>query len=254
MNARKFSVFLIAVVFAVVVSGCRHQMPVAKSDPVKIQPPAPSPVASLTASPENVDRGQPVQLSWNTRNATSVTIDGMGAVSASGSRTITPQNSTTYHLAAKGEGGNAEANARITVNSPTTTATTTGPTNEQLFAQNVKDVFFGYDQYDIRSDDQPAVHADANFLVQHPKLEVLIQGHCDERGSDEYNIGLGENRAEQVKEALVKQGVSADRIKVISYGKEKPFCTTAETETCWQQNRRAHFALAGSRDQVANSR
>lgn len=252
MNARKFSVFLIAAVFVVVVSGCRHQTPVAKNNPVNTQPPAPSPVASLTASPENVDRGHPVQLSWSTQNATSVTIDGIGTVSASGSRTITPQNSTTYHLMAKGEGGNAEANARVTVNSPTTTTTTTRPTDEQLFAQNVKDVFFGYDQYDIRPDDQPSVNADANFLVQHPKLAVLIQGHCDERGSDEYNMGLGENRAEQVKAALVKQGVSADRIKVISYGKEKPFCTTSETEACWQQNRRAHFALAGS--QVANSR
>src|ERR1700730_7773779 len=164
MHARKSSVFLIAIVFAVVVSGCRHQTPVAKNNPVQTQPPAPSPVAHLTASPENVDRGHPVQLSWNTQNATSVTIDGIGTVSAAGSRTITPQNSTTYHLLARGDGGNAEASARITVNSPTTTTTTTGPTEEQLFAQKVKDVFFGYDQYDIRSDDQAAVSSDAYFL------------------------------------------------------------------------------------------
>jgi peptidoglycan-associated lipoprotein len=254
MNASKFSVFVIAIVLAVAVSGCRHQTPVAKNNPVNTQPPAPSPTASLTATPESVDRGRPVQLSWNTQNATSVTIDGIGTVSASGSRTITPQNSTTYHLLAKGDGGNAEANARVTVNAPTTTTTTTGPTDEQLFAQNVKDVFFAYDQYDIRSSDQPAVNADVSFLAQHPKVSVLIQGHCDERGSDEYNMGLGENRANQVKESLVKQGVSADRIKIISYGKEKPFCTSSETEDCWQQNRRAHFAFAGTSDQVANGR
>jgi peptidoglycan-associated lipoprotein len=253
MNARKFSVLLIAIAFAVVVSGCRHQTPAAKNSPVNTQPPAPSPVANLTASPENVDRGHPVQLSWNTQNATSVTIDGIGTVSASGSRTITPQNSTTYHLLAKGDGGNAEANARVTVNAPTTTTTTTGPTDEQLFAQNVKDVFFAYDKYDIRPDDQQAVNADASFLAQHPKITVLIQGHCDERGSDEYNMGLGENRANQVKESLVNHGVSADRIKIISYGKEKPFCTTSETEDCWQQNRRAHLAFAGASDQVASS-
>ncbi len=253
MNARKFSVLLTAVVFAGIVSGCRHQTPVAKNNPANTQPPAPSPVASFKASPENVDRGHPVQLTWNTQNATSVTIDGIGTVSASGSRTITPENSTTYHLLAKGEGGSAEASARITVNTPTTTTTTAGPTDEQLFAQNVKDVFFAYDQYDIRSTDEQAVNADANFLAQHPKMAVLIQGHCDERGSDEYNMGLGENRAGQVKAALVKQGVSADRIKVISYGKEKPFCTASETEDCWQQNRRAHFALAGASDQVASS-
>jgi peptidoglycan-associated lipoprotein len=254
MNARKLSVLLIAIVFAVVVSGCRHQTPAAKNTPVNTQPPAPSPVANLTASPENIERGHSVQLSWATQNATSVTIDGIGTVSASGSRTITPQNSTTYHLMAKGDGGNAEANARVTVNAPTTTTTTSGLTDEQLFAQNVKDVFFAYDKYDIRSDDQQAVNADANFLAQHPQITVLIQGHCDERGSEEYNMGLGENRANQVKESLVSHGVSAERIKIISYGKEKPFCITSETEDCWQQNRRAHFALAGSSDQVANSR
>jgi peptidoglycan-associated lipoprotein len=252
MNTRRLSAVFIAIILAVVVSGCRHQQPVAKTNPVNTQPPAPSPVASLTANPANVDRGQPVQLSWNTQNATSVTIEGIGQVSASGSRTIAPQSSTTYHLMAKGEGGDAEANARVTVNVPTTTTTTKGPSDEELFAQNVKDVFFAYDKYDIRPDDQPAVSADARFLAQHPKIAVLIQGHCDERGSDEYNMGLGENRAEEVKAALVKQGVSADRIKLISYGKEKPFCTRSETEDCWQENRRAHFAFAGSSEQTAN--
>jgi peptidoglycan-associated lipoprotein len=122
-----------------------------------------------------------------------------------------------------------------------------------LFVQNVKDVFFAYDKYDIRPDEQQAVNADASFLAQHPKITVLIQGHCDERGSDEYNMGLGENRANQVKESLVNHGVSADHIKIISYGKEKPFCTASETEDCWQQNRRAHFAFAGASDQVASS-
>jgi peptidoglycan-associated lipoprotein len=253
MKMRKLSVVFVAIVLAVVVSGCRHQTPVAKNNPVNTQPPAPSPLASLTASPTSVDRGQPVQLSWNTQNATSITIEGIGSVSASGSRTITPQSSTTYHLLAKGDGGDAEANARVTVSVPTTTTTTTqGPSDEQLFAQNVKDVFFSYDKYDIRTEDQQVVNADASFLAQHPKIAVLIQGHCDERGSDEYNMGLGENRAEEVKSSLVKQGVSADRIKIISYGKEKPFCTRSETEDCWQENRRAHFAFAGSNEQVAN--
>lgn len=245
MNARSFSVVVGAMVLALVLSGCSTKKPVANKVPVNTQPPASSPVASLTANPPNVDRGQAVQLSWNTQNASSVTIDGLGTVSASGSRTITPQSSTTYHLLAKGDGGSAEANARVTVNTPNTTTTTTrGPSDEELFAQNVKDVFFAYDQYNLRPDDQSAVSADANFLLQHPKITILIEGHCDERGSEEYNMGLGENRAESAKSALVQHGVSADRIKLISYGKEKPFCTRSETEDCWQENRRAHFAFA----------
>ena len=251
MNVRKFSVIFAAIVFALVVSGCRRQQPVAKTNPANVQPPAPSPVASLTAQPENVDRGQPVHLTWNTQNANSVTIEGIGTVSASGSRSILPQRSTTYHLVARGDGGNADASARVTVNEPATTTTTKGPSDEELFAQNVKDVFFAYDKYDIRPTDEPSVNADASFLAQHPKISVLISGHCDERGSDEYNMGLGENRAEEVKSALVQHGVNANRIKIISYGKEKPFCTTSETEDCWQENRRAHFAFAGSSEQTA---
>ncbi len=252
MNARKFSVVFGAMILALVLCGCSTKKPVANKGPVNTQPPAPSPVATLTANPPDVDRGKPVQLSWNTQNASSVTIDGIGTVSASGSRTITPQSSTTYHLLAKGDGGSAEANARVTVNLPTTTITSNGPTDEELFAQNVKDVFFAYDKYDLRSDDQSAVSADANFLLQHPKITILIEGHCDERGSEEYNMGLGENRAESVKSALVQHGVSADRIKLISFGKEKPFCTRSETEDCWQENRRAHFAFAGSSQMVSS--
>jgi peptidoglycan-associated lipoprotein len=166
----------------------------------------------------------------------------VGEVAAAGSRRIIPTDSTTYHLVARGDGGMAEANARVTVNSPAPAVS--GLTEEQLFERNIKDVFFGYDKYDIRPDEQSIVSADAQFLAQHPEMKVVIEGHCDERGSDEYNIGLGENRAEQVKEELQQHGVAADRIRMKSYGKEKPFCQE-ETESCWQQNRRAHFVLQG---------
>ena len=115
-------------------------------------------------------------------------------------------------------------------------------TDEQLFAQNVKDVFFDYDKFALRPDAQPSVAGAAQFLQQRPTLKFTIEGHCDERGSTEYNLALGDNRAAAVKDALVKAGVSADRIKTISYGKEKPFCSES-TEDCWQQNRRGHFVL-----------
>jgi len=123
--------------------------------------------------------------------------------------------------------------------------------DEQLFAQNVKDIFFSYDNADVRADEQTAVSADAAFLAGHPALKVVIEGHCDERGSDEYNLGLGESRADRIRNALIREGVSADRIKIISLGKERPFCSSAENDSCWQQNRRAHFVLQ-ARQQAKN--
>lgn len=124
-------------------------------------------------------------------------------------------------------------------------------TDEQLFAQNVKDIFFSYDNADVRVDEQPAVSGDAAFLASHPAIKVLIEGHCDERGSDEYNLSLGESRADKIRNALVREGISSDRIKVVSLGKERPFCSSAENDSCWQQNRRAHF-VAQARQQAKN--
>ena len=155
---------------------------------------------------------------------------------------MTPVDSTTYHLVAKGAGGTQDATARVTVNpAPAPPPPTTyNATEEELFAQNVKDIFFDYDKYDIRASDQGSIQADAQFLQQHPNIRFTIEGHCDERGSTEYNLALGTNRADSVKNALVQAGVSGDRIKTITMGKEKPFCTESN-EACWQQNRRGHF-------------
>lgn len=226
----------------VVMVGCHHNTPVAKTDTntPKITPP--SPTANLRVVPDTVQKGQSAELSWSTQNAATVTIDGIGTVSASGTRRVTPASSVTYHLTAQGDGGNSEASARITVNMPTDT--TSRLTDEQLFAQNIKDIFFNYDNFDIRTDEAQTADSDADFLSKHPNMKMMIEGHCDERGSDVYNMGLGENRATAVKQLLVQRGVSADRIKIISMGKEKPFCTTGENENCWQQNRRAHFVFS----------
>jgi len=112
-----------------------------------------------------------------------------------------------------------------------------------MFNCNVKDVFFDLDRYNLRVRDEATATADAQFLVQHPNINIVVEGHCGDRGSEEYNLALGANRASSLKRALVVQGVSASRIKTISYGKEKPFCTM-DDESCWQQNRRDHFAMA----------
>jgi peptidoglycan-associated lipoprotein len=114
------------------------------------------------------------------------------------------------------------------------------PTEADLFQQNVKDIYFDYDKYDLRSGDQAIVAADAAFLSAHPSMKFTIEGHCDERGSTDYNLALGDNRANSARDALIKAGVHADQIKTISYGKEKPFCAE-HSEECWQQNRRDHL-------------
>ena len=114
--------------------------------------------------------------------------------------------------------------------------------DSDLFQRNVKDIYFNYDRYDVRPADSATLQADAKFLAAHPGYKVTISGHCDERGSEDYNMALGSSRADGVRAQLSRLGIAPDRIKTISYGKEKPFCTE-ENEQCWQQNRRAHFSL-----------
>jgi peptidoglycan-associated lipoprotein len=196
----------------------------------------------MTANPNSINAGQSSTLQWKTDYATDVEISGFGKVDPSGSRTVIPAESTTYHLIAKNETGTQEATARITVvpaPAPPPPAQTSS-TDEQLFSQNVKDVFYDYDAYDISSQYEQVLRQDAQFLQQHPNMKFTIEGHCDERGSTEYNLALGDNRATAAKQALVQLGISPDRIRTISYGKEKPFCSESN-EQCWQQNRRAHF-------------
>ena len=205
-------------------------------------PPPPSPTASISANPNSIDKGMSTTLTWQTTNATDVSIDSIGAVQPNGTQQVTPTDSTTYHLVAKGAGGTQEATARVTVNAPPPPPATTSLTDEELFARSVKDVYFDYDSDAIRPDQQASVQGDASFLGQHSGIPVTVEGHCDERGSTEYNLALGDRRANSVKNALTAAGVSASRIKTISYGKEKPFCTESN-ETCWQQNRRGHFTI-----------
>jgi peptidoglycan-associated lipoprotein len=103
------------------------------------------------------------------------------------------------------------------------------------------DVFFDFDQYAIRPDAVPILEKNAGLLKSvHENSSVLIEGHCDERGTVEYNLELGKRRAQSVKDYLVDLGIEESRIRIASYGKEKPFCAESKP-TCWQQNRRGHF-------------
>lgn len=239
MKAPRTQLFALAAVLAAmtVTSACSKK--VAKVTPPP--PPAPAaPTVSLEANPSVVQQGQSTTLSWHTSNAQSVTIAGLGTLPAEGSRQLTPEVSTTYTAVAKGPGGTQEASARVTVNSAP--AAQGSPNNSDLFAKNMQDVFFDYDKYSLRPDQSPIAQRDASFLAQHPEIKVLIEGHCDDRGSDEYNLALGASRAEEVKQALEKNGIASDRIKTVSLGKEKPFCGD-DNDQCWQENRRDHFAV-----------
>ncbi len=104
------------------------------------------------------------------------------------------------------------------------------------------DVFFDFDKATIKADQQAALQADLAALKTDPKLKLLIEGHCDERGTAEYNLALGERRAMAVKDALQAAGIPADRLSIISYGKERPF-VLGHDESAWKWNRRAHFPL-----------
>ena len=123
---------------------------------------------------------------------------------------------------------------------PATAAPATPPRPSE-FAENanLKDVFFDFDKYDIRPNDAKTLDANAAWLKSNDNL-VLIEGHCDERGTNEYNLALGERRAKSTMNYLVAQGVQASRITIISYGEERPVCTE-HTEECWAKNRRSHF-------------
>ena len=234
-------VFVLAALVAV--AGCKKKQP--PPPPAATAPPVttPAPTAQLTATPTVVSAGDQVQLSWRTTDADSVSIDGIGDVPTSGVKTVTPSQSTTYHLVARGQGGSADASARVTVNAPPAVAVPTNTMSaEEEFKANVQDIFFDYDTADLRTDAQATLAKDAAYLVAHPTIKIVIGGYCDERGSNEYNLALGQNRANSAKTALINAGVAADRIRVISYGKEKPFCTES-TEQCWQLNRRDGFTM-----------
>ena len=245
---KRLSLRCLALVFALgaimLLAACHKKQPPPPPPP---PPPPAAPTASLTANPDTIDKGQSTTLSWQTTNATDVSIDqSIGTVDANGSKQVSPADSTTYTLTAKGAGGNQTATARVTVNAPPPPPpppSTSSLSDEQMFAQNIKDIYFDYDKSDVRGDQQASIQADVAFLQQHGNVTFTVEGHCDERGSTEYNLALGDNRASAVKNALVAAGIGADRIKTVSFGKEKPFCTESN-ESCWQQNRRGHFVYS----------
>lgn len=242
--------FIVVAALSLTVAGCAKKPvppppPVAKSEPPPPPPPPPAaPTITLSASPSAVERGQSSVLRWSSSNAGSVSIDGgIGTVEASGSRSVSPTASTTYRARATGPGGSATAEARVTVTEPPAPPPPVRTiTDAEFFATNVKDVFFDFDRYDIRDDARATLTANARSLKERMGINLLIEGHCDERGSEKYNLALGDRRANAAKNFLVDQGITAGRMDTISLGEERPFAE-GHDETAWAQNRRAHFVL-----------
>lgn len=221
-------------------AGCKKK--VATAPPAPAPAPTPAPTVTLSASPSSVRPGESATLSWSSTNATDLSIDnGVGKVAPQGSTPVTPPASTTYTITATGPGGSNTASATVSVSSPAAEApAAAAPNLSELFDQNIKDAFFDFNKSTIRDDAREALTKDAEFLRSYPDIRITIEGHCDERGSTEYNIGLGQRRAQAAKNYLVSLGIAADRIDTVSWGKEHPFCTE-HNEACWQQNRRAHL-------------
>jgi len=247
MNSRKRNLVVLAILVALLAAGCKKKPAAAAAPPPPPPPPAARATATLSANPTSIERGQSSTLAWQTANATTVRIEPeIGTVAATGSRSVRPGQSTTYRLTAEGAGGSADASARITVTSPPPPPPRETPPPpppvdaDKLWVQQVKTIYFDYDKYVVRDDQKSAMEGNIAFLKRFAQVHVTIEGNCDERGSAEYNLALGDKRANALKEALVAGGISADRINTISYGKEKPKCSES-TEACWQENRRGDF-------------
>jgi len=256
MKQRHIATTLLAISLLTFAVGCK------KKQPAPPPPPAPAPVApkvekgpaavisSFTAEPSTIVRGESSTLKWSVSGATSVSIEGIGTVASSGNRQVFPTATTTYRMTAKGDGGDALSAVTVTVTAPPPPppppAAPKASFSERL-AKEVSDIFFDYDKSEVNESARATLQRNGDalkaILGDFPSAVISIEGHCDERGSAEYNLGLGDRRATSVREFLTQIGVPADRLKTISYGKEKPFCTEG-TEDCWQKNRRAHFVGA----------
>jgi len=263
INMRTLSAAVFAATLLLATAACKKKVAAAAPPPpppvVDNTPPPPPPKAqppridTFTAEPTTIQRGQSATLRWSVAAATNMSIDqGVGAVQANGSQQVSPANSTTYTLTASGSGGTTTRSVTVTVNAPPPpppppSAPKVTISSADMLTREAQDIYFDYDMSDLRADAQRTATANAELLkrifAQDSSFTVLIEGHCDERGSAEYNLGLGDRRATSLRDFYVQQGLPANRIRTISYGKEKPICTEA-SEACYQRNRRDHMSPA----------
>ena len=254
---RKLTVIGLAVTLTVFAASCKKKVPPPPPPPPTAPPPAPPPppaaptIAQFNAEPSSIERGQSSTLRWQVNgDANNIAINqGVGTVQATGNSRVFPNDSTTYTLTATGPGGTVTASTTVNVTAPPPPPPPPPPPAPKASLEDrlkeVQDVYYDYDKSDVRSDARDVLTKDADalksLLSDFPNATIMVEGHCDDRGSAEYNLGLGDRRATSAKDFLVQLGVPADKLRTISYGKERPQCTD-HTEECWQKNRRAHFS------------
>jgi len=261
MNQRTLSAAVFAGVLMMSVSACKKKVPSPPPPPAPpkeapVAPPAPAArITNFSVEPRSIQTGQSATLTWSVANATDISINnGIGSVAANGTRQVFPASTTTYTLTASGAGGNDTRSVTVDVSAPPPPPPPPPPparvSGIDIFNREIAsagDALFDYDKSDIRDDARQILTHDADALKRafaaDPAFTVVLEGHCDERGSAEYNLGLGDRRATAAKDFLVQLGVPAEKVRTISYGKERPVCTDAN-EACYQRNRRAHLAPA----------
>ena len=208
---------------------------------------APAPTVDIDALPTTVQRGDQTTLTWQTTNASSLVIDsGVGNVEESGSMVVAPLESTTYTATATGPGGDAKASTRVTVvprsNDATITSTDIDNLQRAIDEGQVKHVYFPYDKAQLTAEAKRTLEVNARVFQQFPQVSIIIEGHCDERGTEEYNLALGDRRAQATKNHLVELGIQGSRLETISFGEERPLAP-GHDEAAFSQNRRAHFIV-----------
>ncbi|HEU0122542.1 MAG TPA: OmpA family protein [Bryobacteraceae bacterium] len=254
MSTKKASALAVALCLSFFAAGCKKKVNVPPPPAAPKAQPAPPQVSKpivkfFSAEPTTIERGQASSLKWEVTGADSVSINqGLGTVSASGNRSVFPSDTTTYTLTATNGGGSVTESVTVNVTAPAPKPAPEAPapkaTFGEIIARDIQDAFFDFDKSDLREDARNTLTQNADKLKtifrDYPNGTVTIEGHADERGSAEYNLGLGDRRAIAAKDFLVQLGVPADRLRTLSYGKERPQCTE-NNESCWQKNRRAHF-------------
>ncbi|HET8549114.1 MAG TPA: OmpA family protein [Bryobacteraceae bacterium] len=253
---RKVGVTVLALTMLFAAEACkRRPAPAPAPPPPKPaeQKPAPAKprITTFQAEPSTIERGQSATLRWAvTGDTTDISISPqIGSVASSGSRQVFPTNTSTYTLTATGPGGSDSRTATVNVSQappppkPSEDVRPRATISERL-SQEVQDAYFDYDKSDIREDARATLtrNADAlkSILQEFGTASIVIEGHADERGSAEYNLALSDRRAVACRDFLSQLAVPGDRLRVVSYGKERPQCTE-DNEACHQRNRRCHF-------------